>query len=127
MYASDGTQNPAQGVRGGAAGASAGQRIERSDGRIEALPGVGDFVLSPGDVVVCDTCGGGGYGSPIERDPARVRCDVATGLVTPERARLIYGVALDDDGGVDEFATSRLRQTAGQVAPSPGMTNGAAS
>ncbi|MBT5432655.1 MAG: hydantoinase B/oxoprolinase family protein [Rhodospirillaceae bacterium] len=126
MYASDGTQNAAQGVRGGAAGANASQWIERSDGRVEELPGVGDFVLSPGDVVVCDTCGGGGYGSPLERDPARVRRDVAAGLVSRERARLIYGVALDHDGAIDEAATSGLRQKSGQPAQSLDMTNGAA-
>jgi N-methylhydantoinase B len=121
MYASDGTQNAAQGVRGGAAGANAGQRIERSDGRLEELPGVGDFVLSPGDVVVCDTCGGGGYGSPLERDPARVQRDVAAGLVSRERAHQVYGVVLDLHGAVDGPGTSELRQTFAQADRSPDM------
>lgn len=126
IYASDGTENPAQGVRGGAAGAGASQRIERADGRVETLPGVGDVILSPGDVVVCDTCGGGGYGPPLERDPARVRRDVAAGLVTRERALLVYGVVLDPDGAVDQPATAARRQTTGPAGGSAGATTGAA-
>ena len=36
--------------------------------------------------------GGGGYGPPRERDPDRVRRDVAEGWISPERARDVYGV-----------------------------------
>ena len=39
--------------------------------------------------------GGGGYGDPFTRDPAAVARDVAAGLVSRERAREVYGVALD--------------------------------
>ena len=41
--------------------------------------------------------GGGGYGDPMERDPERVRMDVARGWETPERAREVYGVVLIGD------------------------------
>ena len=39
--------------------------------------------------------GGGGYGDPFTRDPAAVAHDVAAGLVSRERAREVYGVALN--------------------------------
>jgi N-methylhydantoinase B len=52
--------------------------------------------------------GGGGYGDPFARDPESVACDVAAGLVSHERARDIYGVALDGVM-VDKAATARLR------------------
>ena len=52
--------------------------------------------------------GGGGYGDPFTRDPAAVARDVAAGLVSRERARDVYGVALDGDV-VDLAATARLR------------------
>ena len=52
--------------------------------------------------------GGGGYGDPFTRDPAAVARDVAAGLVSRERARDVYGVALDGDE-VDLAATARLR------------------
>ncbi len=49
-------------------------------------------VRVPGGSVVSHQCGGGGgYGDPKERDPARVRDDVLDGYVTPEAARTEYG------------------------------------
>ena len=39
--------------------------------------------------------GGGGYGPPAARDPARVLDDVREGYVSPERAREDYGVVID--------------------------------
>jgi len=50
--------------------------------------------------------GGGGWGDPLERDPEAVRQDVAAGLVSPERARSIYGVAI----GQGDAATPDLRK-----------------
>ncbi len=52
--------------------------------------------------------GGGGYGDPFTRDPAAVARDVTAGLVSPGRARAVYGVALAD-GAVDQAATDALR------------------
>jgi N-methylhydantoinase B len=51
--------------------------------------------LNPGDVVSYRTCGGGGYGDPLERDPALVVDDVRNGKVSIERARTVYGVEVD--------------------------------
>ena len=51
--------------------------------------------------------GGGGYGDPFTRDPAAVARDVAAGLVSRERARDVYGVAIDGDV-VDLAATARV-------------------
>jgi N-methylhydantoinase B len=52
--------------------------------------------------------GGGGYGDPLERDPARVAEDVAAGLVSPGMAEALYGVHLSD-GTVDPARTTALR------------------
>jgi N-methylhydantoinase B len=52
--------------------------------------------------------GGGGYGDPFTRNPAAVAQDVVAGLVSRERARDVYGVALNGDV-VDEAATTQLR------------------
>lgn len=66
--------------------------------------------LKPGDVISYRTCGGGGYGSPEERDPQLVLQDVRQGKVSLERAHQIYRVALDADNWVvDEAETARLR------------------
>ena len=53
--------------------------------------------------------GGGGFGEPHQRDPARVAADVADGLVSREAAREVYGVVVTEDGEVDEAGTAGLR------------------
>ena len=47
--------------------------------------------IRAGDVVYVRGMGGGGYGDPRERDPEKVREDVADGLVSEEAARRVYG------------------------------------
>jgi N-methylhydantoinase B len=64
--------------------------------------------LEPGDVISVRTCGGGGYGPPEEREPARVLRDVLEGKVSAERARGVYRVAIAA-GALDEAETEALR------------------
>ena len=109
IYISDGTLNAAQGVRGGHPAAPARQFIRQRSGRLIAAPALGDLELADGESIVGISCGGGGYGSPLERDPERVRKDVKEGYVTPERARKVYGVEFDPNGSVDLEATAKLR------------------
>jgi N-methylhydantoinase B len=47
--------------------------------------------LEPGDEVMIDSPGGGGYGDPRQRDRARVRRDLEEGFVSPDQARDRYG------------------------------------
>ncbi len=66
--------------------------------------------VGPDDVVTIFAGGGGGYGSPLDRDPALVARDVLDGLVTEEAARRDYGVILDSrTRKVDASATKALR------------------
>jgi len=66
--------------------------------------------IHEGDTVVTMTSGGGGWGNPHERNPEHVRRDAIEGLVSPERARSEYGVALKGPAmEVDEQETARLR------------------
>ncbi len=50
------------GLKGGAPGAMGQNWIERNDGTIEVLPGLGKMKMHPGDAIVIATPGGGGYG-----------------------------------------------------------------
>ena len=71
----------------------------------------GEFV-SAGTLIRIRTTGGGGWGDPLERDPALVARDVRWGKVSGEAAATDYGVVLAgpaDDPVVDGEATSRLR------------------
>jgi 5-oxoprolinase (ATP-hydrolysing) len=55
---------PPFGLEGGAPGAVGTGRVERADGTVISLPGTADVQLQPGDVVVIETPGGGGFGPP---------------------------------------------------------------
>jgi N-methylhydantoinase B len=68
-----------------------------------------------GDHFTRPSAGGGGFGDPLERDPADVREDVADGYVSLERARKDYGVVVREldaelaEYDVDEQATAEER------------------
>ncbi len=66
--------------------------------------------LRAGDVVELRTGGGGGFGEPLDRDPACVLRDVVDGYVTREAAEREYGVVLTKALEVDEEATRRARE-----------------
>ena len=67
--------------------------------------------LKPGDTVSFQTPGGGGYGSPFERDPNAVLRDVMGGKINRERAHDLYGVVIDPQStSVDEKATANARK-----------------
>jgi 5-oxoprolinase (ATP-hydrolysing) len=55
---------PPYGLEGGEPGACGRNAAVRGDGRREALPGKCSVVLEPGDALVVETPGGGGFGSP---------------------------------------------------------------
>jgi len=54
---------PPFGVNGGAPGSVGVNRVERTDGSIEALGATAEVAMSPGDVFVIETPGGGGFGA----------------------------------------------------------------
>ena len=57
-----------------------------------------------------EIAGPGGWGDPLERDPALVLRDVRNELVSVEAARNDYGVLVDTSRwAVDEEATRKLR------------------
>lgn len=66
------------------------------------------------------TAGGGGWGSPLEREPERVQHDVREGLVSIEAAGREYGVVIDPRTlDVDADATARRRrELAAEASPS---------
>ncbi|WP_238008523.1 hydantoinase B/oxoprolinase family protein [Dactylosporangium sp. AC04546] len=54
---------PPYGLAGGAPGALGANRVERADGSVVRLAGCGSFDVQPGDALVIETPGGGGYGN----------------------------------------------------------------
>jgi N-methylhydantoinase B len=97
--------HPAQGLFDGKPGCKAQFLVNGAPGNSYGLT-----QLTPGDVVVIDAPGGGGYGNPLERDPEMVAVDVQEGYVSLESAKADYGVAVDPGTGeVNWDETKKLR------------------
>ena len=87
--------------------------IVAPDGEVTRLPSKVTTTVSADHLILTETPGGGGWGDPKTRDPEAVRLDVIEGLVSRERARDVYGVALAPDTlALDIEGTARLRQSA---------------
>jgi N-methylhydantoinase B len=78
-----------------------------------------DFTQSPADVYAVLWSAAGGFGDPLERDPARVQADVDNGDVTGKAALEIYGVVLGDARATErrrqELRVRRIHGFAGEV------------
>jgi N-methylhydantoinase B len=99
----------AWGLRGGRPGAVS--RFVKNPGTTKALElGSQDVVkCDPGDVILIQGPGAGGYGSPFDRPAEKVMTDVRRGLVSAEKAHADYGVVFAGDSTVDGPATAALR------------------
>jgi N-methylhydantoinase B len=96
------------GVNGGNPGGRARKILERADGSQTVVPNKReDIAVEAGDKLHFITWGGGGWGDPLDRDPALVVEEVAQGLVSVEGARA-YGVVVRGDD-YDAQATEALR------------------
>ncbi|HBY98009.1 MAG: hydantoinase B/oxoprolinase family protein [Ardenticatenaceae bacterium] len=87
------------------------QSLAEIEGDLDVATGITPTSQSRDDVYHCIGMGGGGYGDPIDRDPALVLKDVVNGLVTPEWAGRMYGVVVEPDPWrVNGEATLRQRE-----------------
>jgi N-methylhydantoinase B len=100
---------PPWGIWGGTAGEAGGYLLRRP-GEKTFIVMTGAHVPVPiGATAIVRTGGGGGWGDPLDRDPALVQNDVAEGLISTAAARRCYGVALRRKMLLDENATRALR------------------
>ncbi len=68
--------------------------------------------------------GGGGYGDPLEREPAAVLADRDEGVVSVETARDVYGVVFDGDRSAVDAAATEARRRALMAARVGGEAGG---
>ena len=69
-----------------------------------------DQVLEPGDAYILRSGGGGGFGSPLDRDLTALERDVRCGYVTKEAAERDYGAVFEPGTlKIDVAATGRRR------------------
>ena len=84
------TEFPARGRHGGADG-----RRTKYEVNGKPLHPKDRYLMAPGDRVRIMEAGGGGFGTPRERDPERVLEDVLEGYVSAQSAHDDYGVKVD--------------------------------
>ena len=87
--------HPAQGREGGLAGAPGDVRL--ADGT--QLRGKGTQEVPEGNRLVLEMPGGGGHGSPDDRDPALVARDVANGYISVDDAQEFYHQHIEVQSG----------------------------
>jgi N-methylhydantoinase B len=86
------------------------ENVLNPDTAPRVMPAKFAVTLRRGDVIRHDQPGGGGFGDPFERDPARVAADVRNEKISLDYARREHGVVIDPvTGEVDEPATRAAR------------------
>jgi N-methylhydantoinase B len=115
-YSCDRARSITWGIEGGLPSLPHGVWVESAtEGRRFLGAVFSNVPIEGGDAFTRPSAGGGGYGDPLERDPARVCEDVADGYVSIERAARDYGVVIREVDAdlarfeVDDAATQRER------------------
>lgn len=118
LHASFGrTATPPWGVGGGGDGSLNGIDVVRGGAQLR-LARPPHFPLARGDRVLVLTGGGGGWGSPHERDALAVMRDVRDDFLTVADAASLYGVVIDPaTRTLDRAATTALREARCREAP----------
>src|SRR5437773_11735094 len=97
------------GLYGGSPGGPS-ENYLNPDGENRALPSKFTMTIKKGDVFRHVLAGAGGWGDPLERDPAAVVKDVRNELLSPKKAEVDYGVVVDTaTWTVDAAATAQRR------------------
>ncbi len=97
------------GLYGGSPGMASENYLD-PDGEKLVLPSKLTRTFKRGEVFRHVHPGGGGWGDPLERDPALVLRDVRNEFLSAAKARSDYGVVIDTQGWtIDNAATERVR------------------
>ena len=97
------------GVKGGKPGARSKKVMLHADGTREVLAAKKDGIkVKPGDRIIFDTWGGGGWGDPLQRELDLIQYDLESGLLTAEGAKS-YGVVVNELQEIDKRQTEQLR------------------
>ncbi len=107
------------GVAGGQHSAVQRQTKIHTDGRQEVIGGLDEqggwhnpllcaHPFAYGETFMFESTGGGGYGTPLERDPQQVLDDVLDEYISPRAAREVYGVVIDEHTLQVDFAATQV-------------------
>ncbi|MBI5506092.1 MAG: hydantoinase B/oxoprolinase family protein [Deltaproteobacteria bacterium] len=111
-FSAVGRRWPVRGIAGGRDGSPNCWTMDWGTPQAREATGLGYMVPLAPDTNWCfQLGGGGGWGDPLDRDPAAVLEDVLDGYVSARGAKADYGVVLSEDGrAVDTGATSAERE-----------------
>ena len=112
MVRSDKRKFPPHGLFGGKSGAPSFNFVNpETDNIVLPVMMTEPYSMKQGDVFRHFMAGGGGYGDPLQRDPAHVLQDVIEEMISVEGAARDYGVVIEGDPPATNHAqTTRLRQ-----------------
>ncbi len=106
---SDKRRFPPYGLQGGEPGRGSWNILNPGESET-VLTTMGTATMRRDDVILHTTASGGGWGDPLDRNPAAVLSDVRDDKVSAAHARKAYGVVLDDSATqIDTVATDELR------------------
>lgn len=111
-HESDRHEDKPWGILGGATGQGGRvfkYNIANPSDREEVAAKFSGLKTLKGDCIEIHTPCGGGYGDPLDREPAQVREDVLDDFCSLEQAFDVYGVVLDDTVNLDLPATEARR------------------
>jgi N-methylhydantoinase B len=109
----------AWGAAGGYAGTTCGNVADRAGGTTHDIGKLTVYRATMDEVIRIWSGGGGGWGDPLQRDPDAVRQDVAAGLISLERADLVYGVVIAQEAVQAEATELRRIELAAKRGPRP--------
>ena len=97
------------GHMGGTGGTKTRLEIERN-GKRERFKTFDLAFIEPGNALITYSGGGGGIGSPLDRETEKIAFDVLNEYISAETAKSVYGVVIDTSTfKVDDEATAELR------------------
>jgi len=104
-FMGDRTKFGPKGMQGGGEGAKNDIFMITKTGEINRLPlgAKGGATMYKGDVLVINTPGGGGYGTPQERDRRLILKDIVNKVITIEEAKKNYNIGFVSDEELEEI------------------------
>jgi N-methylhydantoinase B len=105
----------AWGLRGGMPGATSRFAKNPDTDHCVELGSIDIVPCDPGDIILIQGPGAGGYGDPLDRPAEDVQNDVRRGFVSAARATSDYGVVFGDDLVIDTAATAQRRAELAQT------------
>jgi len=107
----DRQKNAPWGLFGGEGGQTSSCTLVTPEGEQIQLDSKVTMTVPKGSSIVLSTAGGGGYGSPLEREPEEVLKDVVLGNISFTQAKMEYGVVINQESfTIDQKETKRLRK-----------------